>query len=113
MGLFDALTKHPPKLILFSPALNAAFIKLFFCCSIHPNRLHKGVYMSPKRKLSRSRQDYPENILYPDKSKKEREDWKKRNYQGGIFSDSEVGGESQSQQNSWQGPQDKAKSEQP
>lgn len=66
--------------------------------------------MGPKRKLSGSKRNYSEKIIYPDKVM---EDSKKREYQGGIYSDSAFGGASQDQQNPWQGSQDQAKSERP
>ncbi len=66
--------------------------------------------MSSKRKSNRPRRDYTEEFLYPDQ---DREDGKKRDYQGGIYSDSAFGGASQDQQNPWQGSQDQAKSERP
>ncbi len=64
-----------------------------------------------KRKLIRSRNDYPEEKLYPNVQ--QRKDWDKRDYQGGVYSDSEVGGLEQSQQNPWQGSQDLAQSQEP
>lgn len=66
--------------------------------------------MSSKRKSNRPRRDYTEEFLIPDQ---DRDDEEKREYQGGIYSDSAVGGASQDQQNPWQGSQDQAKSEWP
>jgi hypothetical protein len=64
-----------------------------------------------KRKMSRSRKDYTEEFLYPDQ--KLRDQWKKRIPLGSIYQESEMGGESQNQQNPWQGSQDQAKGERP
>jgi hypothetical protein len=64
-----------------------------------------------KRKMSRSRQDYTEEELYPNQ--KLRDEWKKRTPLGSIYQESEMGGESQYQQNPWQGSQEQAKSEEP
>jgi hypothetical protein len=58
-----------------------------------------------KRKFSRSAQDYSQEELYPHNNF-EVGHWEDKDYQGGIFSDSAIGGKSQHQQNPWQGSQD-------
>ena len=56
-------------------------------------------------------QDYSEKQLYPkgDAAAKEnvKRDQENDEYQGGRFSDSEVGGQSREQQNPWQGSQER------
>jgi hypothetical protein len=64
-----------------------------------------------KRELSDLRKDYSEERLYPDQ--KLRDEWKKKAPVGSIYTDSELGGDSLSLQNPWQGSQDKAKGEEP
>jgi hypothetical protein len=69
--------------------------------------------MNTKRKLRHDRQDYPEKLLYSGNDDQGHSKIMKKkhgeeiDYQGGKFSDSEVGGKDQDQQNSWQGPQEK------
>lgn len=63
-----------------------------------------------KRKLSHRRQDYPEELLYPDP--KQRKYWaEKTDDLGGIYSASAIGGADKSQLNPWQGTQEEAKAE--
>ena len=65
-----------------------------------------------RRKLIGARQDYSEELLYPDAHL--RQDWKEKpDDLGGIFSASEIGGQDKSLSNPWQGTQEEAKSEQP
>ncbi|MBL8013755.1 MAG: hypothetical protein JNN05_07910 [Candidatus Omnitrophica bacterium] len=63
-----------------------------------------------KRKLIGQRQDYSEEILYPDAQ--QRQDWEEKpDDLGGIYSASEIGGQDKSQLNPWQGTQEEAKAE--
>jgi hypothetical protein len=66
--------------------------------------------MTIKRKFRNASRYYTEEFLYPGKDTKK---WKERVSLGGIYSDSEIGGEKLTQQNPWQGSQDQAKSEWP
>jgi hypothetical protein len=75
--------------------------------------------MNMRRKLSHNRQDYSQELLdaaYKSQNiskAPKNEEMKGRNFQGGLYSDSEVGGAKQDQRNPWQGSQEEAKSERP
>jgi len=62
--------------------------------------------MNTKRKSDFPRKDYSEEQLY-SKDPNKKKPWKQRDYKGGIYSDSETGGEAKDKQNPWQGSQDR------
>jgi len=62
--------------------------------------------MNTKPEFVFPRQDYSEDQLY-SKLTPGLKQWKQKDCQGGMFSDSEVGGEAQDQQNPWQGSQER------
>lgn len=64
-----------------------------------------------KRKQTDERQDYSEEFLYPDP--RLRNEWKKPDDLGDLYSESLIGGEDKSMLNPWQGPQEEVKAEQP